>query len=78
MGATLNPTPSLSDSREHIGLSTPQAPIGVIYMPTNLVERQLQRTPGDVIRGVCMLLISATLVIAGLASAGSLLLSVLR
>jgi hypothetical protein len=47
-------------------------------MPTNLVERQLQRTPGDVIRGVGMLLISATLVIAGLASAGSLLLSVLR
>jgi hypothetical protein len=47
-------------------------------MRTNLVERQLQMTTGDVIRGVGMLLISATLVIAGVASAGSLLLSVLR
>ena len=52
--------------------------MGVTYMPTNLVERQLRRTPGDVILGVGMLLISAVLVIAGLASAGSLLWSVLR
>jgi hypothetical protein len=47
-------------------------------MLTNLAERQLRRTPGDVILGVGMLLISAALVIAGVASAGSLFWSVLR
>jgi hypothetical protein len=47
-------------------------------MPTNLVERRLRRTPGDVILGVGALLISAALVIAGIASAGSLLWSALR
>ena len=47
-------------------------------MPTNLVERQFRRTPGDVMLGVAMLVISAALVIAGLASAGSLLWSALR
>jgi hypothetical protein len=47
-------------------------------MPTNLVERQAGRTAGDVILGVGMLLVSAALVIAGLASAGSLLWSALR
>jgi hypothetical protein len=47
-------------------------------MRTDLVERQLRRTPGDVILGVGMLLISAALLIAGLVSAGSLLWSVSR
>jgi hypothetical protein len=47
-------------------------------MPTNLVERQLRRTPGDVLLGLGMLSLSAALVIAGLASAGSLLWSALR
>jgi hypothetical protein len=47
-------------------------------MPTNLVERRLRRTPGDVILGLGLLVGSAALVIAGLASAGSLLWSALR
>jgi hypothetical protein len=47
-------------------------------MPTNLVERRFRRTPGDVILGLGLLVVSAALVIAGLASAGSLLWSALR
>jgi hypothetical protein len=47
-------------------------------MPTNLVERQLRRSPGDVLLGLGMLSVSAAPVIAGLASAGSLFLSALR
>jgi hypothetical protein len=48
------------------------------HMLTNLLEPRLRRTPGDVVLGVGMLLVSAALVIAGLVSAGSLVWSALR
>jgi hypothetical protein len=48
------------------------------HMLTNLIEPQPRRTPGNVILGVGMLLVSAVLMIAGLVSAGSLLWSALR
>jgi hypothetical protein len=47
-------------------------------MPANLVERTSRRRPRDVILGLSTLLISAASVIAGLASAGSLLWSALK
>ena len=48
------------------------------YMLTNLLEPQLRGPPGNVILGIGTLLVSAAVVIAGLASAGSLLWSALR
>src|SRR5262249_10819896 len=73
----VDPHLELADCGEHVRLvSAPEVLLGVIYMPTNLVERRTP--PGDVILGVGTLLISAPLVIAALPTAGSLLWSVLH